>query len=1190
MPGNRLPPGHQEVVSAAPYNVLEMNGDEQTWALEDWAWDPHALAARRLPAQGMAHGCGSACQVPCQTHADPHACCQLGGSTASAGGSGACSFRMPPAALAGQSMKRAASQAGPGYKTGPSPFAWHSAAELNIATPGPAGPGYGGEASPARADSEDRCDCEGAAACCGRGGGGGGEPSAKRTKQEDRDSQEALDAAIADGAIVLCGKPACSESDRMVCQVAGCGKDLSALKDYHQRYHVCEKHIKLPAIVKDGRLQRFCQQCGRFHPLAAFDGARKSCREQLNKHNARRRRRAQIEQLKARATTEAGQAAVQAALADATDTARASEGGGGHTDAMHMHMLQQQQQQGDGAASLAAAAAAAAAALPMGALVGGGFADVSSAAAAAGLAGGGAPDVSRLLFGLMQSPQQLQALRLLLGVPSNSALPPLKPYEPFDCPVCEPGKACCDEPGGDDPAGYALARSISQGRGEHAPEYCSEHRVLRISMKLFNRTPADLPPDLRDQVTSWLAAAPAHMEGYIRPGCVYLTLQMLVEQSVYADAVERGLHGLLSHLLHVTGCAFWWTGSYTVQLMGDLAAVDAGQVHLVSAAASAAAAVPRLSQLVVVAGSGSDGLATAAATTRVSFSWAPAAPQQKKQRAPAEQQRQQQRQQQQAADPYATELYMRYRGVQSRVALERIGRGNGGAAAAAPSSAAVAHLPLGAGSSDGGGCGVAMLEVVQGAYAWSVRPLLVVDDAGLAAEVAQLASVTTPATCAARAAREAAEAAEGGEGPCANFPGWQLTPDQVDAVLVDLGLVLAHIGSCGSCGSGSGSGSGSAGPDAPAPHGHPRLPHACLTLKARRLLAFACDMGWACVAQRVLPIAMAPCGGASATVDAVHAATTPSPARTLPSLVWAPASNSNSSPSAPHQSVGSSGAGLSLLHRAVRSGSLSLVSGMLHWGLERGYAWRGDTAGPGGLTPLHLAALVEDARIAVLLLDHCPPGALTRLATASGVTPFHLAFQMGHWDVPALLRSLHCASVSVARAGGAKAGEQGGGSSRGGGRRGPASGASVTHRAGGRAPARGAKLAGVSSAWAVKAEPTDADMNNGGGTGADMGSLIDPCEHCHSTLPPLVLDVCASCTDCAQPRPCIQEEGTQACGVGCGTRRAAAVAAPEQHDHHAQHVPGVPLLLPVCAHGHGIVYNVTAMCQACHSNRSLVAA
>lgn len=49
-------------------------------------------------------------------------------------------------------------------------------------------------------------------------------------------------------------------------------------------------------VVKEGRLQRFCQQCGRFHDLAAFDGNRKSCRDQLTKHNQRRRRRTNGEQ------------------------------------------------------------------------------------------------------------------------------------------------------------------------------------------------------------------------------------------------------------------------------------------------------------------------------------------------------------------------------------------------------------------------------------------------------------------------------------------------------------------------------------------------------------------------------------------------------------------------------------------------------------------------------------------------------------------------------------------------------------------------------------------------------------------------------------------------------------------------------------------------------------------------------
>jgi hypothetical protein len=45
-------------------------------------------------------------------------------------------------------------------------------------------------------------------------------------------------------------------------------------------------------VLLKGRHQRYCQQCGRFHPLAAFDDDRRSCRAGLARHNARRRSRA----------------------------------------------------------------------------------------------------------------------------------------------------------------------------------------------------------------------------------------------------------------------------------------------------------------------------------------------------------------------------------------------------------------------------------------------------------------------------------------------------------------------------------------------------------------------------------------------------------------------------------------------------------------------------------------------------------------------------------------------------------------------------------------------------------------------------------------------------------------------------------------------------------------------------------
>ena len=57
-----------------------------------------------------------------------------------------------------------------------------------------------------------------------------------------------------------------------VAQVDGCNKDLASEKEYYQRYRICEEHLKLSSLLKDGVQQRFCQQCGRFHLLADFDG------------------------------------------------------------------------------------------------------------------------------------------------------------------------------------------------------------------------------------------------------------------------------------------------------------------------------------------------------------------------------------------------------------------------------------------------------------------------------------------------------------------------------------------------------------------------------------------------------------------------------------------------------------------------------------------------------------------------------------------------------------------------------------------------------------------------------------------------------------------------------------------------------------------------------------------------------
>ncbi|KAG0463229.1 hypothetical protein HPP92_021705 [Vanilla planifolia] len=74
------------------------------------------------------------------------------------------------------------------------------------------------------------------------------------------------------------------------CQVDDCRADLSSAKDYHRRHKVCQLHSKASKAFVRKQIQRFCQQCSRFHLLSEFDEGKRSCRRRLAGHNRRRRK------------------------------------------------------------------------------------------------------------------------------------------------------------------------------------------------------------------------------------------------------------------------------------------------------------------------------------------------------------------------------------------------------------------------------------------------------------------------------------------------------------------------------------------------------------------------------------------------------------------------------------------------------------------------------------------------------------------------------------------------------------------------------------------------------------------------------------------------------------------------------------------------------------------------------------
>ncbi|KAK9802705.1 hypothetical protein WJX73_009233 [Symbiochloris irregularis] len=228
-----------------------------------------------------------------------------------------------------------------------------------------------------------------------------------------------------------------------LCQVEGCGRLLTSLSIYHQRCHICEVHIKMPAFQREGRLQRFCQRCGRCHEIGRFDGKRRSCREQLEKHNARRRRRA-------------------------------------HNGA---DPPAQQQSPADTPVPSACQAPA-------------------------------------FLYTAMPAPSQVSSFDFalqLMGQQGAAAVAPTSHTQAASAPAAAPPS----EP------------------------YQPVTFVSRLSVKLFNCTPRELPVELREQLTTWLHSTPAGAEGYIRAGCVLLTVDLLMHE----ELIARGpMQQLVTHL------------------------------------------------------------------------------------------------------------------------------------------------------------------------------------------------------------------------------------------------------------------------------------------------------------------------------------------------------------------------------------------------------------------------------------------------------------------------------------------------------------------------------------------------------------------------------------------------------------------------------------------------------------------
>ena len=125
-----------------------------------------------------------------------------------------------------------------------------------------------------------------------------------------------------------------------------------------------------------------------------------------------------------------------------------------------------------------------------------------------------------------------------------------------------------------------------------AQPYTATTAAVRLSVKLFNCTPAQLPVSLRESVTGWLGNTPAHVEGYIRPGCVHLTVQTTVPahtqsqppsqsqpqqaQAQLPTTAIASVKTVIGHLLAGAEEDIWHSCTMLVQLGSEAAVVHQG--------------------------------------------------------------------------------------------------------------------------------------------------------------------------------------------------------------------------------------------------------------------------------------------------------------------------------------------------------------------------------------------------------------------------------------------------------------------------------------------------------------------------------------------------------------------------------------------------------------------------------------
>ncbi|XP_065863938.1 squamosa promoter-binding-like protein 1 [Euphorbia lathyris] len=424
-----------------------------------------------------------------------------------------------------------------------------------------------------------------------------------------------------------------SSSNRLVCQVEDCRVDLSNAKDYHRRHKVCSVHSKASKALVGNVMQRFCQQCSRFHLLQEFDEGKRSCRRRLAGHN-QRRRKTHPENVGngSSSNDEKGSSYLLISLLRILSNLHSNTSDQAKDQDLLSHLLR----------NLANPAGTSNGANATGLLQGpetttGTPEKVPDMIRNSSICAGPSTSTSKkddspISKDIVRPSSQCGAARgsdftqnrifnnnghcvAPQAIPSPECNLPVKVNETRfgierimcsnidlnsvydgsqDCVVniekspaplhTGKGSVTCplwmqsdfrkkspSQTSGNSDSTSSLSPSSSSGE--------AQSRTDRIVFKLFGKDPNDFPLALRTQILDWLSHSPTDIESYIRPGCIILTVYLRLEKPQW-EQIRLDLGSSLSRLLGASADPFWRSGWVYARVQHCVSFIYNGQVVL----------------------------------------------------------------------------------------------------------------------------------------------------------------------------------------------------------------------------------------------------------------------------------------------------------------------------------------------------------------------------------------------------------------------------------------------------------------------------------------------------------------------------------------------------------------------------------------------------------------------------------